>query len=386
MNPIDHSCSSTTLTTATQFTHALYRFTLSVGLLWGGLISAQGQAQTPAPAPTPTAAAAPANQTVWDVVRTPSAERTARLKEFAKAEGGSLSIYTSIAERDLKVIFEPFEKKYGIKVNIWRASGDSVLARTITEARGKRYTVDVFHAGAVELEALSREHLLQKVASPHFVDLTPGSLPENKEYASTQLSLWVQAYNTQAFGKNDLPKTYNDLLDPRFKGKLGYEVENVDWFVSVVKSMGEAKGLQFFKELSSGNGISVRKGHSNLTAMVASGEVPMALTVYNYMPEAFKKKGAPIDWTVLQPAVARANGVAVLKNAPHPASAALLMDYFLGEGQQVYAALDYVPTNLKVPSTLRQIKMVLVDPADSLDHRDQWKRHYEDLILKGSRP
>ena len=353
----------------------------------GGLISAQGQAQTPAPAQAPSAtAAAPANQTVWDVVRTPSAERTARLKEFAKSEGGSLSIYTSIAERDLKIIFEPFEKKYGIKVNIWRASGDSVLARTITEARGKRYTVDVFHAGAVELEALSREHLLQKVASPHFVDLVPGSLPENKEYASTQLSLWVQAYNTQAFGKNDLPKTYNDLLDPRFKGKLGYEVENVDWFVTVVKSMGEAKGLQFFKELGSINGISVRKGHSNLTAMVASGEVPMALTVYNYMPEAFKKKGAPIDWTVLQPAVARANGVAVLKNAPHPASAALLMDYFLGEGQQVYASLDYVPTNLKVPSTLRQIKMVLVDPADSLDHRDQWKRLYEDLILKGSRP
>ena len=178
MKYFDHSCSSTTHSTAVQFAHALYRFTLSVGLLCGGLISAQAQAQTPAP--TAAAAAAPANQTVWDVVRTPSAERTARLKEFAKAEGGSLSIYTSIAERDLKIIFEPFEKKYGIKVNIWRASGDSVLARTITEARGKRYTVDVFHAGAVELEALSREHLLQKVASPHFVDLAPGSLPENK--------------------------------------------------------------------------------------------------------------------------------------------------------------------------------------------------------------
>jgi iron(III) transport system substrate-binding protein len=180
MKYFDHSCSSTTHSTAVQFAHALYRFTLSVGLLCGGLISAQAQAQTPAPTTTTTAAAAPANQTVWDVVRTPSAERTARLKEFAKAEGGSLSIYTSIAERDLKIIFEPFEKKYGIKVNIWRASGDSVLARTITEARGKRYTVDVFHAGAVELEALSREHLLQKVASPHFVDLAPGSLPENK--------------------------------------------------------------------------------------------------------------------------------------------------------------------------------------------------------------
>ena len=355
--------------------------TWSVGFMAAGGMSAQ--AQTPVPA---TLTTAPANLSVWDVVKTPAPDRTARLQEIAKTEGGSMSLYTSIAERDLKIIFDPFEKKYGIKVNVWRASGDSVMARTITEARGKRYTVDVFHAGAVELEALSREHLLQKVASPHFADLSPGSLPEHKEWASTLLSLWVQAYNTKAFTKNDLPKTYSDLLDPRFKGKLGYEVENVDWFVTVVKSMGEAKGLQFFKDLSSTNGISVRKGHTNLTAMVASGEVPMALTVYNYMPEAFKKKGAPIDWTVLQPAVARANGVAVLKNAPHPASAALLMDYLLGEGQQTYATIDYVPTNLKVPSELRKIKMVLVDPADSLDHRDKWKRLYEELILKGSRP
>jgi len=375
------------LSTLAKYGREVLGSSFKVGLLSALMVSAHAQSPNPAAsASSAVSPVSPASLSVWDVVKTPSPDRTNRLKEFAKTEGGALSLYTSIAERDLKIIFDPFEKKYGIKVNVWRASGDSVLARTITEARGKRYTVDVFHAGAVELEALSREHLLQKVASPNFADLMPGSLPEHKEWASTLLSLWVQAYNSQAFGKNDLPKTYADLLEPKFKGKLGYEVENVDWFVSVVKSMGEAKGLQFFRDLSSTNGISVRKGHTNLTAMVASGEVPLALTVYNYMPEAFKKKGAPIDWIVLQPAVARPNGVAVLKNAPHPASAALLMDYLLGEGQQVYATIDYVPTNLKVASSLRQIKMVLVDPADSLDHRDKWKRLYEEIILKGSRP
>jgi hypothetical protein len=96
---------------------------------------------------------------------------------------------------------------------------------------------------------------------------------------------------------------------------LGFEVENIDWFVTVVKSMGEAKGLQYFRDLASSNGISVRKGHTNLTNMVAAGEVPMALTVYNYMPEQLKKKGAPIDWLVLQPAVVRGNAVGVMKNA-----------------------------------------------------------------------
>ena len=112
-----------------------------------------------------------ANQSSWDVVKTASNERTQKLLNLAKNEGGSVSLYTSIAEKDLKIIFDPFEKKYGIKVTTWRASGDSVMTRTINEARAKRYSVDVFHAGAVELEALSREHLIQRVASPHFADL-----------------------------------------------------------------------------------------------------------------------------------------------------------------------------------------------------------------------
>jgi iron(III) transport system substrate-binding protein len=129
------------------------------------------------------------------------------------------------------------------------------------------------------------------------------------------------------------------------------------------------------------------KGHTNLTAMVASGEVPMALTVHNYMPEAFKKKGAPIDYVVLQPAVARANGVAVLRNAPHPASAALLTDYLLSEGQVgEVRPWNYLPSNLKVPSSLRQIKMMVVDPNESLDQREKWKKLYDEIILKVSRP
>jgi iron(III) transport system substrate-binding protein len=327
-----------------------------------------------------------ANAQTWEVVKNPAADRTAKLMALSKAEGSSVTIYTSIAEKDLRGIFDPFEKKYGIHVNIWRASGDSCLARTITEARGHRYTVDVFHAGAVELEALHREKLLQAVASPHFSDLMPGSLPAHKEWASTLFSLWVQAYNTNVMKKADLPSSYEDLLDPRFKGKLGYEVENIDWFVTVVKAMGETKGLQYFRDLVSKNGITVRKGHFNLTAMVASGDVPMALTVYNYMPENFKKQGAPIDYVVLQPAVARTNGVAVLKNAPHPASAALLMDYLLGEGQESYVKIDYIASNTKYPSALRKIKMNVVDPNESLDQRDKWKRLYDEIIIKGNKP
>ena len=213
MNSMHLDFSSLAMSSLAKLNREVVQWTLKFCLLGSLFVGAHAQTS---PSNNAAAGSTSSTMSVWDVVKTPSPDRTNRLKEIAKTEGGSLSLYTSIAERDLKIIFDPFEKKYGIKVIVWRASGDSVLARTITEARGKRYTVDVFHAGAVELEALSREHLLQRVASPHFVDLVPGSLPEHKEWASTLLSLWVQAYNTQAFGKNDLPKTYADLLDPKY--------------------------------------------------------------------------------------------------------------------------------------------------------------------------
>jgi iron(III) transport system substrate-binding protein len=311
-------------------------------------------------------------------------DRAAKLQAAAKLDG-SLTMYTSIAEKDLKPIIEPFEKKYGIKVVTWRASGDSVLNRTLNENRAKRYTADLVHAGAVELEALSREKVLQKVSSPHFADLMPGSVPEHREWAATIYSLWVQAYNTNAVKKADAPKAYADLLDPKWKGKLGYEVENIDWFVTVVKSMGEANGLKYFRDLTAANGISVRKGHTNLTNMVGAGEVPLAMTVYNYMPEQLKKKGAPIDWVVLQPAVARANAVGMMRNAPKPAAAALFMDYLLNEGQQAFADLEYLPSNTKITSDLRKFKINFVDPVESLDNRDKWRKLYDEIIMRGGK-
>ena len=311
-------------------------------------------------------------------------ERASQLVAAAKAEG-AVTLYTSIAGRDLKPLLKPFEEKYGIKVTVWRASGDSVMNRVINESKASRAGADIVHAGVVELEVLRREKLLQPVNSPYFVDLLQGSVAPGKEWAATIYSMWVQAYNTNLVKKEDLPQSYQDLLDPRWKNKLGYEVENIDWFAAVVKSMGEAKGVQFFRDLSKGNGISVRKGHSNLNGMVAAGDVPMALTVYNYMPEQLKGKGAPIDWTVLQPAVVRANAVGVVKGAKNAAAAALLEDYLLSDAQPIYAKLSYLPASKKIKSALDSYKIMVVDPSESLDGRDHWKNLYDEIIIKGSK-
>ena len=311
------------------------------------------------------------------------ADRAEKIAAAARKEG-TLTLYTTIAEKDLPAIVQPFEKKYGVKVNVWRAGTDKVLQRTIAEARAGRNDVDVIHYGSPEMEALAREKVLEPITSPVQKDLIAGSVPAHHEWAATILSVWVQAYNTTIIRKADLPKSWNDLLDPKWKGRIGIEAKDDDWFATVVSELGgEKQGLDYFRKLAGTNGISVRKGHTLLNNMVVSGEVPLALTVYNYMPEQAKEKGAPIDWFVIPPAIARSNAVGVARKAPHPAAALLFYEYLLGpEGQKAMTSINYVPTSTKVESPLKGVKIVQTDPIRSLDESQKWSRLFDDVVVR----
>ncbi len=299
-------------------------------------------------------------------------------------EGGRAHASTRrLPRRIFPILVKPFETKYGVKVTVWRAGTDQVLQRTVAEASAKKYDVDVIHFGSPEMEALSREKILLAVDSPVHKDLQPGSLPPHREWAATLLSVWVQAYNTNLVKKESLPKTYKDLLDPKWKGKLGIEAKDQDWFASVVDIMGGGEaGLKFFRDLVATNGVSVWQGHTLLNNMVISGEVPLALTVYNYMPEQAKKRGAPVDWFALEPAVARSNAVGVARRAPHPNAALLFYEYLLGEGQQHFVSMNYVPSNTRVASPLKGVKVLQSDPIRSLDEADKWNKLFDDTGQK----
>lgn len=313
-----------------------------------------------------------------------AADRADRILAAAKKEG-SFTWYTSFAEKDIPPVVDPFEKKYGVKVRVWRASTEKVLQRTLTEAAGRRYDVDLVHMSAPEMEALHREKILQPVVSPYFKQLLPDAVPAHHEWVATLLTIWVQAYNTNAIRKEDVPKSYRDLLDPKYKGKLGIEVEDQEWFSTVALSMGEQQGLQFFRDLVAKNGISVRKGHSLLTNLIVSGEVPLGLTVYNYMAEGAKKKGAPVDWVALDPAVGRPNGQGIARRAPRPNAAALFYDYFITEAQPLMLGMDYVPINTTVPSPLKTMHVKIVDATKTLDEMDKWGKLYQDIIIQARR-
>ncbi len=309
-------------------------------------------------------------------------DRARKLVAAAQQEG-SFALYTSFAEKDLPPLIAAFERKYGVKVKVWRAGSEKVLQRTLAEAAARRYEVDAIHSSALEMETLHREEILQAVASPHSKGLIAGALRPHREWVATYLSVWVQAYNTHLVKKEDLPGTFQDLLDPKWKGKLGIEANVPEWYSTVVLHMGEEKGIKFFRDLVGRNGISVRTGHSLLNNMVIAGEVPLALTVYHFMAEAARRKGAALDWFVLEPAVARMSGIGIARRAPHPNAALLFYDFMLSaEAQGLLVAMEYAPTRANVPSPLAMRRFTLVDPALALDQSDKWARSFEEVILK----
>jgi iron(III) transport system substrate-binding protein len=310
-------------------------------------------------------------------------DRLQKLVEGAKREG-ELNLYTSAQSDDIGAVVAAYEKKYGVKVSMWRASSEKVLQRAVAEARANRNTMDIAETNGPEMESMHREKILQAVKSPHQADLIPQALRPHGEWVGTRLNVFVQAYNTTAVRKQDLPKRWEDLLDPKWKGRLGIEQEDSDWLAGVMGEIGEAKGTKLFREIVARNGISVRKGHTLLAQLVVSGEIPLALTVYNYKAEQLRGKGAPIDWFAIGNAIARPNGVGVARRAPHPYAAVLFYDFEIGEeGQKILAQRDFVPTSRKVDTPLNKLPMKFVDARVTLDEYDKWVKLYEELFGKG---
>ncbi len=312
------------------------------------------------------------------------ADREQRLAKGARAEG-EITLYSSLVVDDLNALSAAFEKKYGVKLKFWRAGSEKVVQRIVTEARAGRFDFDLVETNGPELESLHREKLLQRAGSPHFPDLIPDAIRPHREWIGTRLNLFVHAYNTNLVKNDELPKSYEDFLDPRWKGRLGIEAEDIDWFAMVVKELGEDKGLRLFRDIVAANGLSVRKGHTLLAGLVASGEVPFALTVYNHNAEKLKQRGAPVDWYAIQPAIARVNGVALSGKPPHPHAAVLFYDFMLGEGQAILVKGNYVPSNRKADPGTAKTRLKFVDPAAMLDESAKWEKLYAGIITRQSK-
>jgi len=311
-------------------------------------------------------------------------DREARLLEGAKKEG-TVSIYTSLNTRDSGPITQAFEKKYGVKTALWRASSEKVLQRAVTEARAGRHLCDVLETNGPEMEALAREKLLAEFFSPHFKDLPPAAFPKHRLWIADRFNFFVIGYNTKAVKPEDVPNSYLDLLNPRLAGKVGLEAGDTDWFGAMVKAMGEEKGVAYFRKLAATK-PQMRSGHTLVAELLSSGEVPIAATIYNHNVEKMALRGAPVKWKALTPTFGRPNAVGVAAQAPNPHAALLFADFMLSpQGQTLIKEVNRVPASRAVDTPLNKFPFEMIDPVITLDEAGKWEKLWSELFLGGAK-
>ena len=235
--------------------------------------------------------------------------------------------------------------------------------------------VDIFLNTGMGLEPLHREGQLQPVKSPHVKDLMPEALPAHGEWVGFYLAPIVQAYNTNLVKKEDLPKDWPDLLNPRWQGKMAVEAADFDWFMLLVERMGRDKGLALMREIAQKQKVQVRRGHSLLLNLVVAGEVPLGLTVYQFTAEQLKKNGAPIDWFTMGPSIAGQLGAGIPRAPRHPHAAMLLYDFFFSHGLDIMEKRNFVTTrNSTVKASGFPIQAQVASYV--LDNAKEWEELY----------
>jgi len=316
-------------------------------------------------------------QSVAELAAYSGADRTQRLIAGARKEN-ALMIYSSMTVADMGALINAFQAKYGVKAQHWRGSSEDIRNRITREYSASRHDADLAETAGTDMEAMVREQVLQKVTTPVSKELIPQATFTHGQWIATRLSVFAAAYNTNIIKSSDAPKTYEDLLNPRFKGKLAVEAEDANWFMSVVLSMGEEKGLKLFRDIVARNGMSIRKGHTLLANLVPTGEVPLALTAYSYRVEQLKNEGAPIEILYLPPPVAFPTGIGMFRHAPHPHASLLFQDFTLTDGQKILAEREAVPTNPKVKAA--PDGLIFVDLPRFMDEGAKWTKLFRDTF------
>lgn len=308
------------------------------------------------------------------------ADRDRKLLEKARQEG-TVSVYTSLAPTEAQPLVEAFEAKYGIKVQMWRGLSDGVVQRTLTEARGRRHAVDVIETNGPEMESLAREQVLTEFHSPHLEDIPPSVIPRHRQWMPDRLNFFVVAYNPRKVRAEDLPRTYEGFLDPKWKGRIALEATDAEWMGGIVRAWGEPRGMEFFRRLAEMK-PDMRKGHILLVQLIAAGEVDVGLTSYYANAASAKRRGAAVEWAPIEPVIARPQGIGIARNAPHPNAALLFADFMLSpQAQGMLASQGRLPISRAVKTDVSAVTYVMSDPAVILDENDKWQQLWDKLFM-----
>lgn len=280
---------------------------------------------------------------------------------------GQVMFWSSMQIDDSKALAAGFEAKYPfIKVEIFRAGGEQIVNRAIAEHMAGKTTYDVLNAFA--LKVLQNRGLLQPFAAPEASHYPAGFKDAQNYWVSLYSGYNVIGYNTKLVPKGEAPKNWEDLLNPRWKGKLGMDNEEYFWHAGMLKYWGEEKGRKYMEALSR-QGLQFRSGHPVLADLMSVGEFPVAVVIYPYQIEQMKLKGQPVEWVkTTDPILVNLAPVAVAANAPHPNAAKLFTNYSISkEGQEILQKARRASARVDVPPLVpdmdpRKLKLVPLDP------------------------
>jgi len=300
--------------------------------------------------------------------------------ELAKKEG-RVSFYTSMGADESKMVADAFQAKYpGIKVEITRLGSEKLLQRILNEKRAGSHLVDAVTNSGMEIQMLGRAKMLARHITPEFSSFLPESRDATWGWADMYSNIRLVAYNTQMVPKDKIPHRYEDLLEPMWKGQIGFPEGQFSWFATMLKVMGEANGRKFFQGLARQN-LNYRNSQNLVTQFVSAGEFSLGF-VYDTQVLRFKKRGAPIDIAPLPFITQNIHPLALSAQAPHPNAAKVYIDYVLSkEGQTFIKNMGRVTSRSDIPrDDFAKAKIIFDDPTivDRLDGvMDDYKKYFQ---------
>jgi len=310
------------------------------------------------------------------------------LIEGAKKEG-KLQIYALLVVSDHAQIIDRFKAKYPfIDVALYRATSERMYTRIETEARANTHLADVIGIAGFQMYQLIKRGIVGKYESPERRFIDSAFKDKDGFWTAYYLNPIVTAYNTREVTYQESAKDYADLLNPKWKGKLVMEDEEIEWFATMMSFWGEEKGLAYMKRLAAQNFI-FRHGHTLMGQLVAAGEYPGAVFLYAPQTQSVKAKGAPIDWNAPNPTVTSTNLMGVAARAPHPNAARLYLDHMLSEEIQrdyIVGRFFKISARQGIKTAIQQkfanVKMIPVDIAQS-EHLEKHEKRYREIFLPG---
>jgi len=285
----------------------------------------------------------------------PPAERQQRLLEAAKSEGEAV-VYANMDVTAMKPIADGFMRKYpGVKATSVHFSGAAIITRIESESRVGKPLSDVVLSGQLGVLSSIEKRIAMRYRSPEREALRDGFKDKDGLWTTYMTNVMVSAYNTHLVGKDELPRSVEDLLRPRWKNKLVMDSQSYVWFGAMTQYLGEDNGLRFMKRLNEQN-LQHARGRRLMTQLLAAGEHELAVETNLNSVLSLSKQGAPLGFAPIQPYFLSPSLVFMSAHAPHPFAGALFTDYLLSaEGQKIIVTTNRMPAHPKVKSAESQL-------------------------------